>query len=32
MLVAQATYEGLSIVTYEAIFQRYLADTLIVRH
>ena len=32
MLVAQATYEGLSIVTYDAIFQRYLADTLIVRH
>jgi PIN domain nuclease of toxin-antitoxin system len=32
MLVAQATYEGLSIVTYDAIFQCYLDQTLIVRH
>ncbi len=32
MLIAQARHESLSIVTYDAIFQRYLADTLIVRH
>ncbi len=32
MLVAQAMREGLTIVTYDAIFQRYLAETLIVRH
>jgi PIN domain nuclease of toxin-antitoxin system len=32
MLIAQATHESLSIVTYDAIFQRYLADALIVRH
>ena len=29
---AKARQASLSIVTYDAIFQRYLADTLIVRH
>ncbi len=32
MLIAQASHEGLCIVTYDAIFQRYLSDALIIRH
>lgn len=30
LLIAQAKYESMRIVTYDAVFQNYLADTLIV--
>jgi PIN domain nuclease of toxin-antitoxin system len=32
LLIAQATCEGLRIITYDDLFGRYLKDTLVVRH
>jgi len=32
LLIAQATCEGLRIITYDDLFKRYLTDTLVVRH
>ncbi len=31
LLIAQAKYESMRLVTYDTVLQRYLADTLIVR-